>query len=36
MGLPVEECKIRPKGVERSSKSGKGATNLFLGFPLLK
>jgi len=34
-GLPVDECKIRPKGVERNSKGGKGATNLSVGFPLL-
>jgi ABC-type glycerol-3-phosphate transport system substrate-binding protein len=29
----VDECKIRPKGVERSSKSGKGAAGLPVGFP---
>jgi len=30
----VDECKIRPKGVKRSSKNGKGATGLPVGFPL--
>jgi len=32
--LPVDERKIRPKGVERSSKSGKGATDLPVMFSL--
>jgi len=35
MSLVVDECKICPKGVERSSKGGQGATNLSVGFPLL-
>jgi len=32
-GLPVDECKIRPKSVERSSKNGRDATGLPVGFP---